>query len=235
MTAETVAVILAAGAGERTALGRPKAFITVGGRSILEHAVEGAAACPRVASIVVAVPEGYELETRDLVTWVSRPVVVVTGGDDRQASVRRALGALPHESDAVICHDAARPFATPRLFAAVLDALDEAEGAVPVLPVLDTVKRVREGYVSTTLPRDDLVLSQTPQAFVTTALMLAHERAHQEEERSFTDDAAVMEWAGYRIRTVPGEPDNFKITSTEDLARAELSLAGWQRRGNGDG
>lgn len=224
-----VAVVLAAGQGDRMGMGTPKAFLAVGGRPIVVHAVEAAAACREVDALVVAVPADFEERTGGMVTGVSKPVVVVEGGADRQGSVRRCLAALPHQSDAVVIHDAARPFASTGLFSAVLGALDGVEGAVPVVPVADTVKRVRDGLVAETLDREGLVLAQTPQAFVTTALLLAYERA-AEEGAGFTDDAALVEWAGYRVRTVPGDPGNWKITTAEDLGRAELSLARWQRR-----
>jgi 2-C-methyl-D-erythritol 4-phosphate cytidylyltransferase len=224
-----VAVVLAAGQGERMGFGGPKAFVAVGGRPIVVHAVEAASACLEVDALVVAVPSGFEERTGGVVTGVSKPVIVVEGGDDRQASVRRCLSALPYESEAVVVHDAARPFASTGLFSSVLGALAGVEGVVPVVPVADTVKRVRDDMVAETLDRGELVLAQTPQAFVTTALLLAHERA-ADEGASFTDDAALVEWAGYRVRTVPGDPANWKITTAEDLGRAELSLAEWQRR-----
>jgi 2-C-methyl-D-erythritol 4-phosphate cytidylyltransferase/2-C-methyl-D-erythritol 2,4-cyclodiphosphate synthase len=148
---------------------------------------------------------------------------VVTGGATRGASVRAALAQVAADVPFVVCHDAARPFATSAAFAAVLDALEakpEVAGAVPVVPVPDTVKRVHEGYVVRTEPRDELALVQTPQAFRTSALREAHERA-AEQGRDFSDDAALVEWAGHAVAAVPGDPGNFKITTPQDLARAE--------------
>ena len=120
----------------------------------------------------------------------------------------------------VMCHDAARPFATPALFDRVLGALDGVQGVVPVVPVPDTVKRVEGGVVLRTEPREGLVLAQTPQAFLALALRQAHDRAER-DGIEVTDDAAALERAGFRVRAVPGEPGNFKITTPEDLARAE--------------
>jgi len=120
-----------------------------------------------------------------------------------------------------VCHDAARPFASPALYSAVVSALASADGAVPVLAVADTVKRVRGGIVDATEPRDGLALAQTPQAFDAAALRDAHDRAEREGVE-VTDDAAALEWAGYRVSAVPGEVRNFKVTTPEDLARAEL-------------
>ena len=216
-----VAVVLAAGEGERLGLG-PKAFLEVAGRTILDMAIQRAASCELISSVVVAVPAGFEEKVpRHQVTGM--PVTVVPGGSSRQESVRRALQVVPDDAERVVCHDAARPFAAPEIFASVLEALSDADGAVPVLPIPDTVKRVEDGWVTETVARGDLRVAQTPQAFVASALREAHERAAR-EGRAFTDDAALVEWAGYRVRTVAGEPVNFKITTPSDLARAEAFL-----------
>jgi 2-C-methyl-D-erythritol 4-phosphate cytidylyltransferase len=215
-----VAIVLAAGEGERLGRG-PKAFLEIGGRSILSMAVAAAAACPEVDELVVAVPAGFEDRVgRSIGSSVAVGSQVVAGGRTRQESVRLALGAVAEDRPVVVCHDAARPFAAPELFSAVIDALADADGAVPVLPIADTVKRVRDGYVESTLAREELRLVQTPQAFAAPSLRDAHARAVGAASR-FTDDAALLEWAGYRVRAVTGEPVNFKITTVEDLARAE--------------
>lgn len=214
-----VAIVLAAGGGERLGLERPKAFVELAGRPLVAHAVRGALACPAVTLVVVAAPAGGE----DLAHAIVEPLgahAVVTGGATRQASVRAALTLVPAEAGAIVCHDAARPFATPELFASVLAALVDADGAVPVVPVPDTVKRVADGLVLGTEPREVLALAQTPQAFRAAALREAHARAERDGVE-VTDDAAALERAGFRVRTVPGDPANFKITTPEDLARAE--------------
>lgn len=216
-----VAIVLAAGQGKRLGREEPKAFVEIGGRPIVALAVGSALACPAVSRAIVTVPAGYEDRVR---FDASKPVVVVTGGASRQLSVRAALAALPDEESAIVCHDAARPLASPRLFDAVLEGLDSADGVVPVLPIPDTIKRVRDGAVVGTEPRRELVLAQTPQAFHGKALLAAHQRA-LDEGKTFTDDAALLEWDGYTVNTVEGEPDNFKITTEEDLARAEAVLA----------
>jgi 2-C-methyl-D-erythritol 4-phosphate cytidylyltransferase len=151
---------------------------------------------------------------------------MVTGGSSRQESVRLGVAAVPPEVDTIVCHDAARPFAAPELFSAVIAALKEGdvEGAVPVVPVPDTVKRVQVGRVVETVQRDELALAQTPQAFAAAALRSAHERAAA-EGFSGTDDAVLLERAGYSVRAVPGDPANFKVTTAEDLARAEALLS----------
>lgn len=231
MTATAVAVVLAAGSGERLGSGDPKGFVEVAGKPIVARAVEAAAGCPAVGSVVVTVPAGSEERAR-AVAISAKPVVVVAGGASRHASVRAALAAIRKDVPVVVCHDAARPFASWELFRVVVEALEagDADGAIPVVPVPDTVKRVRDGVVvGTEGPRAELALAQTPQAFRADALRDAHERAAQ-AGLEFTDDAAALEWAGYRVKAVAGEPGNFKVTTVADLARAE-ELAAEPARG----
>src|SRR5439155_5797879 len=139
--------------------------------------------------IVVAVPAGFQDRARPAGA-VAVGLDVVEGGRSRQESVRLALSAVAAERSVVVCHDAARPFAAPELFTAVIEALADADGAVPVLPVPDTVKRVRDGYVESTLSREELRLVQTPQAFAAPAPREAHARAAVTGVRC-TDDSAL--------------------------------------------
>jgi 2-C-methyl-D-erythritol 4-phosphate cytidylyltransferase len=214
-----VAIVLAAGGGERLGLAIPKAFVELGGRPMLAHAATAALACPRIAAIVVVVPAGWEQAADEHLGLVG-PHTVVAGGDSRQASVRAALHVAP-SAPVIVCHDAARPFASAALFGAVLGALDGVHGVIPVVPVADTVKRIRGDLVDRTEDRAALALAQTPQAFDAVALREAHARAER-DGIEVTDDASALELAGYRVRTIPGDPVNFKITTAEDLARAEL-------------
>jgi 2-C-methyl-D-erythritol 4-phosphate cytidylyltransferase/2-C-methyl-D-erythritol 2,4-cyclodiphosphate synthase len=226
-----VTLVLAAGMGERLGVVRPKAFLALGPDTLLTLSARAAAACPDVESLVIAVPRGFEEDAGGALPGLGKPVTVVAGGETRHESVRLALAAAPAGVAAVVCHDAARPFASPALFGAVLAALREADGVVPVVPIPDTVKRVREGMVVATEPREELWLAQTPQAFSAAALRDSHERAAR-EGRTFTDDAALLEWAGYRVAAAPGEPGNFKVTTAEDVERAlaALGLSGPARR-----
>jgi 2-C-methyl-D-erythritol 4-phosphate cytidylyltransferase len=229
-----VAVILAAGSGERLGVGMPKGFVEVGGRSILSVATEAAAACEDVDALVVTVPSGWEDRARPELP-AATPATVVAGGRSRHESVRLALAAVPPGTETVLVHDSARCLATPQLFGRVLAAVQErgADGVVPVVSVPDTVKRVRDGRVVATEPRDELALAQTPQGFRLYALQEAHRRAEM-QGLEFTDDAAVLEWAGYAVLAVPGEPENFKITTPEDLARAEALMTRTATRLPGD-
>jgi 2-C-methyl-D-erythritol 4-phosphate cytidylyltransferase len=214
-----VAIVLAAGSGERQGQGRPKAFVELAGRPILAHAVAAALGSPGISTVVVAAPAGAE----DLAHAIVEPFgshAVIEGGATRRASVRAALEAVPEDVGVVVVHDAARPFATSGLFGRVLEALPGADGVVPAVPVPDTVKRVAGDRVVATESREGLVLAQTPQAFLAPALREAHERA-EHDGVEVTDDAMALERAGFRVRVIPGEPGNFKITTAEDLARAE--------------
>jgi 2-C-methyl-D-erythritol 4-phosphate cytidylyltransferase len=231
MGAGSVALILAAGSGDRIGGELPKGFAEIGGRSILAVAAAAAAASPEIAELLVATPPGLERRAADAVAPIDVPVRVVAGGESRQASVRLALDVLPRppSDEVVVIHDAARPFATAALFsavaAAVRDGPREVAGAIPVVPVTDTLKRVLGADVVGTEPREGLRAAQTPQAFRLGALLSAHERAAT-EGREFTDDAGIVEWAGGRILAVPGDPGNFKITTPEDLLRADALLRG---------
>ncbi|HLN16046.1 MAG TPA: 2-C-methyl-D-erythritol 4-phosphate cytidylyltransferase [Acidimicrobiales bacterium] len=214
------AVVVAGGSGER--FGRMKQFALLGGRPVVARAV---AACRSVArGVVLVVPKGATDEDYGA-------DAVVVGGATRSASVREGLAAVPGDADVVVVHDAVRPLAPPALFAAVLAALadGEAAGAVPALPVADTLKRVapllteRAGppwpVVQATVDRGDLVAVQTPQAFVAEVLRRAHAGGPEA-----TDDAALLEALGATVRVVPGDPRNLKLTTPADLARAEQLL-----------
>jgi len=206
---EIWAIVVAAGEGRR--FGQPKQFASLGGRPVIEWSLE---ASRSVANGVVAVvPESF-LGSSRMGTGADR---VIAGGPTRASSVRLGLAAVPPEADVVVVHDAARPLATRELFRAVVDAVVAgADGAIPGVPVVDTVKRVRSGRVVETLDRSELVAVQTPQAFRAGLLRRAHEG-----EPDATDDAALVEALGSSIVVVQGEYHNLKLTSPDDLATAE--------------
>ena len=150
----------------------------------------------------------------------------MAGGTTRQRSVAAGLSAVDPTATVVAVHDAARPFASAELFTAVVDAvIAGADAAVPVLPLVDTVKRVRDGAIVGTEPREELAFAQTPQACRADLLRDGLEKAER-SELDLTDDAGLFEWMGAVVRTVPGEPWNFKVTTAQDLARADEILGG---------
>jgi 2-C-methyl-D-erythritol 4-phosphate cytidylyltransferase / 2-C-methyl-D-erythritol 2,4-cyclodiphosphate synthase len=223
---DAVVILLGAGAGRRLGGTEPKAFRPIGGRPILAVAAAGAGACPHVTSLVVAVPQGREATAAEALNGVDLPVSIVTGGPSREDSVRAAIARLPSDVSLVVVHDAARPFTSPELFARVLAAVWEGgDAATPVLPVTDTVIRVRGGILAGVEPREELSLTQTPQAFRADALREAHAKA-EVAGLAFTDDATLLRWAGFEVRTVPGEPANTKITTLADLAEADRRIGG---------
>jgi 2-C-methyl-D-erythritol 4-phosphate cytidylyltransferase len=201
---------------------RPKAFVKLGGRLLLSHSVELFEAHPAVDGVVLVVPEGWEepatLLADDLVA--GKVAAAVAGGATRAESVSRGLAAVPDEADLILVHDAARPFATPVLVTAVLEALGHAEGAVPGVPVTDTVKRVQGDRVAETLERSQLVSVQTPQAFHAAALRASY-AVPADRLAAATDCASLVEASGGSVAVVAGEDANLKITTSADLAEAE--------------
>jgi 2-C-methyl-D-erythritol 4-phosphate cytidylyltransferase / 2-C-methyl-D-erythritol 2,4-cyclodiphosphate synthase len=224
--AGAIVILLGAGAGRRLGAAEPKALLSIGGRPMLGVAAAAAAASPLVGGLVVTFPPGWEGRARASVEELGVPVDLVEGGDSRQASVGAALAKVPGQVGIVAVHDAARPFASPELFARVVQTVaDGADGAVPVLAVTDTVLRVRGKTVEGTEPREELALGQTPQAFRTSVLREAHAKADV-AGASFTDDASMLRWAGFEVRAIPGDPANVKITTIADLAHADRRMGG---------
>jgi 2-C-methyl-D-erythritol 4-phosphate cytidylyltransferase/2-C-methyl-D-erythritol 2,4-cyclodiphosphate synthase len=228
MTSERVwAVVAAAGDGRRLGQELPKAFVKLGGRPLLAHAIELFEAHPRVERMVVVVPEGWEEPTALLADELAAGKVAasVAGGATRALSVAAGLAEVAGSATAILVHDAARPFASDDLVDRVLDALDTADGAVPGLALADTVKRVGGGAVVETLDRDELRAVQTPQAFRADALRRAYAGDH-EDISAATDCAQLVERAGGHVVVVEGEHANAKITGPDDLARAETRMRG---------
>jgi 2-C-methyl-D-erythritol 4-phosphate cytidylyltransferase/2-C-methyl-D-erythritol 2,4-cyclodiphosphate synthase len=222
--APTVAVIVvAAGSGARLERPEPKAFVSVGGHSILAHALESAFGMAEPAQLIVVAPASHLDEARRIGKAVAGPAGVylttVTGGVTRQDSVARGLAALHPDVQTVLVHDAARAFTPSALFDAVAAQVREAGvGVVPALPVTDTIKQKDAvGTVQLTLDRSSLVAVQTPQGFPRAAL----EEAYAVADEEFTDDAALFSAAGNSVTVVAGDPLAFKITTAWDLRRAE--------------
>lgn len=212
------AIVVAAGSGSRLGADVPKAFVSVGGRTLLEHA-STALAHPRIRDLVVVVPDGWTERASSLCAGR-----VVVGGATRQESVAAGLAVLAPDVEYVLVHDVARPFVPADVMDRVLAALDAgADAAIPGCPVTDTVKQVTaDRSVVATVDRSALVAVQTPQGFRREVLAAAHAAARDDHA---TDDAALVEAAGGQVVVVAGAREAFKITDTWDLALAEWLVA----------
>lgn len=225
-TAPVAALLVAAGRGLRAGSDSPKQYRRLGDRTVLAHALAPFLADPAITHVAVVIGAGDEARYADTVTAITdaRLAPPTPGGATRQDSVRLGLEALEEAGfgGTVLVHDAARPFLSRELIAAAIVAVgQDAVAAIPVLPVTDTIKRIdTEGRIAETPPRDRLVSVQTPQAFRFAALLAAHRAALAAGRDGFTDDAALMEWAGHPVATFPGEPANMKLTHPEDFVRA---------------
>ena len=210
------AILVAAGNGSRFGGDTPKQFTTLAGKSVIRHAAE---ALLQHALILQPVGDAEAIAA----SLDGLPVLpAVPGGVTRQLSVNAGLHALvPHAPEVVLVHDAARPFIPPGTVPALLAALRTHDGAIPAVPVADTLKRVRSGRIVATVSRDGLFRAQTPQAFRYHLLRALHATG----DRGATDDAALLEAAGHPVAIVPGADDNIKLTYPEDVVRLQRALA----------
>jgi 2-C-methyl-D-erythritol 4-phosphate cytidylyltransferase len=225
----SLAILVAAGRGERMGKGRPKAFLELAGQALVLRSARAFDEAPSVTDIVVVVPGAEVAAARALLAPVRKLLSVVPGGERRQDSVLEGLRQAPDGFDGVVLvHDAARPLVEVSLVEAVARAAAETGAALPVLAVVDTLKRVRDGLVVETLDRDALGAAQTPQGFRLPLLVEAYEAAFRDRV-TVTDEAMAVERLGAPVRALPGSPRNRKITTPEDLAWAEGVLAGLVR------
>jgi 2-C-methyl-D-erythritol 4-phosphate cytidylyltransferase len=215
------AVLAAAGSGERLGADRPKAFVRLGERPLLAESLERLEASEWIDAIVVAAPPGWEEPVILLAEELGCGKVSssVTGGATRAESVRLAFAEVPDDAAVVLVHDAARPFVTDDVIERVLAALTEGwDGAVPALPVADTVKRVEGDQIVETIDRSSLRAVQTPQAFVADVL-----RRALSSGSDWTDCSAAVEAQGGRVKVVAGDPRLLKVTDETDLE----TVLGW--------
>jgi 2-C-methyl-D-erythritol 4-phosphate cytidylyltransferase / 2-C-methyl-D-erythritol 2,4-cyclodiphosphate synthase len=212
------AVLVAAGSGTRFGAETPKQFLSLGGRPVLRHAAE-----TLVEHVGMLQPVGDKAPIEAALEGL-RHLPPVPGGATRQQSVHAGLEALGADApDVVLVHDAARPLIPPGTIPALLAALEHAPGAIPAIPVADTLKRVVDGVITATAPRDGLYRAQTPQAFRFPILLAAHRAG---TAGAATDDASLLEAAGLTVAIVPGSEDNIKLTWPEDLRRLERAMFG---------
>ena len=229
---ECLAIIVASGRGTRFGSERPKQYLALRGKPILQYALKAFVDHPGIQGVRVVIHPAdrrlYEeaAEGLDLL----EPVF---GGETRQDSVRLGLESLvDRDPKTVLIHDGARPIINKAVIDRVIDALDQTTGAVPALPISDTLKRVDNGLISDTLDRGGLFRAQTPQGFAYRPILEAH---RQLKGQAMTDDAAIAEANGLDVTTVHGDESNLKITEQSDLERAALRLNAqrWPRTGMG--
>ncbi|MEW5984399.1 MAG: 2-C-methyl-D-erythritol 4-phosphate cytidylyltransferase [Acidobacteriota bacterium] len=229
VNARVVAIVAAGGRGERLGGGRPKQLLTVGGRPILQRAVEAFVRHPAISEVVVVLPAGLAADPPGYLRRLEKPVTVVAGGLRRQDSVANGFAAVADRADLVVIHDAARPFVSADLISRTLQAGAESGAALAALPSNDTVKVAGPNdaggwpTVDRTLPREYVFLAQTPQVFHRDVLEAAISAGARVE--TATDEAALAEAAGFPVRLVTGDPDNIKITTRRDLRAAQARMA----------
>ena len=233
MTSRDLAVVVvAAGLGTRLGADKPKAFVTLAEKTLIEHALENVAQVPALEQVIIAVPAGHEAQTAELadtaLAGTSVRFDVVVGGETRQQSIANALEVLDPEVAVVLVHDAARALAPASLFIRVASEVRRSGlGAIPVMKIADTVKRVEDDVVLETVDRNSLRAAQTPQGFVAKDLIAAYAAAYSE----YTDDAALTQAYGMQLNAVEGDERAFKITTADDLAAAELRFVGTDDQG----
>jgi 2-C-methyl-D-erythritol 4-phosphate cytidylyltransferase len=219
---DVAVVIPAGGIGRRLGHRTPKQFLRLGPAPILALTVEHFTRHPQVACVIVAAPAAHIARTRRALSAVHGRgrIHVVAGGPERQESVWLGLQAVPDAASVIVVHDAVRPFITRALIDRVITAARGGGAAICALPIAETVKRVRDHVVETTVDRSGLWAVQTPQAFRAEMLREAHEKARRDSFLG-TDESMLVERLGHPVTVVPGVAGNVKITTPDDLARAK--------------
>ncbi len=221
----TAAIVVAAGPGRRLGAAQPKAFVPLRGEALFLHALRALLASPAIERAVLVVPPGAMQQAEDLLA-ASAPLrtvpSLVEGGRERQDSVRHGLAAAG-DIELIAIHDAARPFVSRAVIEAAIAAAGQHGASIVAVPATDTVKRVHaDGWIEATPSREGLWLAQTPQVFAAELIRRAHAQAAS--ATAATDDAALVERLGTRVYVVPGNPENRKITTPDDLRWAEWLL-----------
>lgn len=219
-------LIVAAGRGQRVGGDQPKQYIPLHGKAILLHTLEAFLKAPYVDLIQAVIhPDDHDLYTQAVGNLAaSDPALLppTNGGESRQQSVMKGLQSLAeHEPDLVLIHDAARPFVSAKLIENIIIEAADHGAIIPTLALADTVKQVAGDKVEKTIDRLTLARAQTPQAFRFKMIFMAHKKM---EDQNLTDDSAIAEACGIQVKTIPGDEKNFKITSPDDLLKAEDML-----------
>ncbi len=238
MNGRVAAVVVAAGRGHRAGGEMPKQYREIAGEPVIRPTLNAFLGHPQIGTVQAVIHRDDAGAFQAATTGLKDLLPPAWGGATRQASVRAGLEALRAAApDLVLIHDAARPFLSAALITRAIDAAREHGAAVPAIVIADTVKKIDEHELITeTLDRNRLRTVQTPQAFTYDLIVESHRRAAVAGRYDFTDDAALVEWAGHRVRVFAGEPGNVKLTTNDDFVRAEaLRVAALAdvRTGNG--
>jgi len=219
------AIIPAAGRGKRIGASVPKQFLEIQGKPLLHHTLTVFASCKLIDYVVLVMPRADVDEVGE--DWLNKYEIVrkvVVGGEQRQDSVYNGFNSLEEGTDIVVVHDGVRPFATPLMITATVEAAQQHGAAITAIPVSDTVKQAVDGFVKQTVPRDGLWRVQTPQAFQCGLLQQAFKKAKKDSYYG-TDEGSLVEYLGERVKIVPGSELNIKITRKEDLVLGESLLS----------
>jgi len=219
------AIIPAAGRGKRIGASVPKQFLEIQGKPLLHHTLTVFASCKLIDYVVLVMPRADVDEMGE--DWLNKYEIVrevVVGGEQRQDSVYNGFNSLEEGTDIVVVHDGVRPFATPQMITATVEAAQQHGAAITAIPVSDTVKQAADGFVKQTVPRDGLWRVQTPQAFQCGLLQQAFKKAKKDSYYG-TDEGSLVEYLGERVKIVPGSELNIKITRKEDLVLGESLLS----------
>jgi len=218
------AIIPAAGRGKRIGASVPKQFLEIQGRPLLHHTLTVFASCKLIDYVVLVMPRADVDEMGE--DWLNKYEIVrevVVGGEQRQDSVYNGFNSLEKATDIVVVHDGVRPFTTPQMITATVEAAQQHGAAITAIPVSDTVKQAADGFVKQTVSRDGLWRVQTPQAFQCGLLQQAFKKAKKDSYYG-TDEGSLVEYLGERVKIVPGSELNIKITRKEDLVLGESLL-----------
>ena len=219
------AIIPAAGRGKRIGASVPKQFLEIQGRPLLHHTLTVFASCKLIDYVVLVMPRADVDEMGE--DWLNKYQIlrkVVVGGEQRQDSVYNGFSSLEKGTDIVVVHDGVRPFTTPQMITATVEAAQQHGAAITAIPVSDTVKQAADGFVKQTVSRDGLWRVQTPQAFQCGLLQQAFKKAKKDSYYG-TDEGSLVEYLGERVKIVPGSELNIKITRKEDLVLGESLLS----------
>jgi len=220
------AIIAAGGRGERMGGELPKQFIEIKKKPLLAYTIENFEKCKLIDEIILVVPEEYvglcSYQVVDVFNF-RKIRKIISGGKERQDSVYKALLSLPGNTDIVTIHDGVRPFISPEKIIKSIEMCKQDKAVILALPINETVKRVEDGNVITTLDREKLWIAQTPQTFEYKLILEAYKKAEQDDFVG-TDDSSLVERMGVKVRILEGDYENIKITTPEDLVLAERMI-----------